>query len=61
MYKSSNPWGGGGLLKVDQYATSDVFTPLGDEIHWGTIDRSLQMTVVIKMQGFYSLLPSHHS
>lgn len=58
MYKSSNPGGG---LKVDQYATSDVFTLLGDKIHWGTIDRSLQMTVVIKMQGFYSLLPSHHS
>lgn len=51
---------GGGLLKVDQYATSDVFTPLGDEIHLGTIDRSLQMTVVIKMKGFYSLLRSHH-
>lgn len=49
------------LLNVDQYAISDVCNPLGDEIHWGTIDHSLHMTMVIKMQGFYYLLLSRHS
>lgn len=46
---------------MDQYATSDVCNPLGDKIHWGTIDNSLRITMVIKMEGFYYLLLSHHS